>query len=128
MGIVGIDIDHCITDGQTNEEARRIITALDSYAETSPSGTGIRIMLEAKLPGAFRRHGNIEMYEDMRYLSLTGHSLTNTPQDIQPRHRELYGLYHRLFQVQENTGGVLGCAQVLNTSLSGLMKPCCKKH
>jgi len=108
MGIVGIDIDHCIETGQTSDEAQRIITALDSYTETSPSETGIRIMLSGKLPGAFRRHGNIEMYEDMRYLTLTGHSLTDSPKDRQPHHRELYGLYHRLFQIQENTGGVVG--------------------
>ncbi len=114
MGIVGIDIDHCIADGEPSGEARRIITALNSYAETSPSGTGIRIMLEGKLPGALRRKGDIELYEDMRYLTLTGHSLANTPQDVQPRHRELYGLYHRIFQLdsreqaRENTGGGAG--------------------
>ena len=48
------------------------------------------------------------MYEDMRYLTLTGHSLANTPLDIQQRHRQLSSLYHRLFQIQENTGGVVG--------------------
>jgi len=108
MGIVGIDIDHCMIDGQLTDEAQRIITALDSYAETSPSDTGIRIMLEAKLPGAFRRRGNIEMYEDMRYLTLTGHRITETPVDVKPRHRQLYELYHRLFPIQENTGGGVG--------------------
>src|SRR5258706_6149365 len=79
MGIVGIDIDHCIVDGQADEGARRILSALASYAEISPSGTGVRLMLEGKLPGAMRRWGNIEMYEDMRYLTLTGHWLANTP-------------------------------------------------
>ncbi len=114
MGIVGIDIDHCIADGEPNEEAKRIITALNSYAESSPSGTGIRILLEGKLPGAFRRRGTIELYEDLRYLTLTGHTLADAPNDIKPRHRELYGLYHRIFQldsreqVQENTGGGSG--------------------
>ncbi len=114
MGIVGIDIDHCIADGEPSEEAKRILSALNSYAESSPSGTGIRILLEGKLPGAFRRRGNIELYEDMRYLTLTGHTLADAPNDIKPRHRELYGLYHRIFhldareQVQENTGGGSG--------------------
>jgi putative DNA primase/helicase len=108
MGIIGIDLDHCITDGQPTDEAQQIITALDSYTETSPSDTGIRILLEAKLPGAFRRRGNIEMYEDMRYLTLTGHKIADTPVDVKPRHRQLYGLYHRLFQIQENTGGGVG--------------------
>jgi putative DNA primase/helicase len=97
MGIVGIDIDHCIVDGQLDEEAHRIITAIASYAEVSPSGTGVRIMLEGKLPGAFRRRGTLEMYEDMRYLTLTGQWIANTPLDIQPRHQEVSDLYHHIF-------------------------------
>lgn len=111
MGIVGIDIDHCITDSQPNDTAHQIISTLNSYTEISPSGTGIRIMLDGKLPGGFRRRGSIEMYEDMRYLTLTGHKVPNTPSDIQSRHRELYGLYHHVFALErqqpttENTGG-----------------------
>ena len=97
MGIVGIDIDHCIVEGQLDEEAQRIITAVTSYAEVSPSGTGVRIMLEGKLPGAFRRRDTLEMYEDMRYLTLTGQWIANTPLDIQPRHQEVSDLYHHIF-------------------------------
>ena len=114
IGIVGIDIDHCIADGEPSEEAAKIVRAINSYAEASPSGTGIRIMLEGKLPGALRRRGNIELYEDMRYLTMTGHWIANTPKDVKPRHRELYGVYHRIFQldsreqVTENTGCGVG--------------------
>jgi len=113
MGIVGTDIDHCIIDGQLTDEAREIITILDSYTEASPSagqetGGGVHIFVEAKKPGIFTRRGNVEMYEDMRYLTLTGHRIAETPVDVKPRHRELYGLYHRLFQTKENTGGVVG--------------------
>jgi primase-polymerase (primpol)-like protein len=111
MGIVGIDIDHCIENGQITDEAQRILRAMNSYTELSPSGTGIHIFLQGKLPGGFRRRGTIEMYEDMRYLTLTGHRIPHTPSDVQLRHRELYGLYHRVFdlasrqQTTENTGG-----------------------
>jgi len=113
MGIVGIDLDHCIENGQLTDEAREIITALDSYTEASPSagqetGGGAHIFVAAKKPGICTRRGNVEMYEAMRYLTLTGHTLPHTPQDIQPRQHELNKLYHRLFQIQENTGGVVG--------------------
>jgi primase-polymerase (primpol)-like protein len=114
IGIVGIDIDHCIIVGEPSEEAKQIITAINSYTEASPSGTGIRMLLAGKLPGAFRRKGTVELYEDMRYLTLTGHHLADTPTDVQARHRELYGLYHQIFhltaskQVQENTGVGVG--------------------
>src|SRR5258708_4699179 len=110
MGSVGVDIDHCVENGQINENASRIIAILHGYTERSPSGNGIRIMLEGKLPGIMRRRGAIELYEDLRYLTLTGHHLAQTPNDMQPRHKELYGIYQRLFGVprnedtQENTG------------------------
>jgi putative DNA primase/helicase len=110
MGIVGVDIDHCIVNGQVGEEAQRIITALDSYTEVSPSGSGIRMLLEGKLPGVMRRRGNIELYEDLRYFTITGQTLPDTPQEIKPRHQELYRVYQRLFTRdrppphKENTG------------------------
>ena len=81
-------------------------------------------MLEGKLPGALRRRGNIELYEDMRYLTLTGHWIANTPRDVKPRHRELYGLYHRIFQldsreqVRENTGGGVGLRPTMRYQLA----------
>ncbi len=114
MGIVGIDIDHCIQEGNVSDAAARIVSAINSYTEVSPSGEGLRIMLAGKLPGQFRRRGSLELYEDMRYLTLTGHALASTPKDIQPRHRELYGLYQRIFRLdsrdpqRENTGVVSG--------------------
>jgi putative DNA primase/helicase len=110
MGIVGMDIDHCIQKGKLSDDAARIVRAINSYTEISPSGEGLRIMLA----GQFRRKGSLELYEDMRYLTLTGHVLAETPQDIQPRHRELYGVYQRIFRLdardpqRENTGGVSG--------------------
>lgn len=112
LEIVGIDIDHCVESGQISEEAQQIIQAINSYTERSPSGAGIRIFTQAKLPGAYRRTDNIELYEDMRYLTVTGQHIATTPAAIQPRHRELYSVYQRLFpqkQQKENTGG--GVAQ-----------------
>jgi putative DNA primase/helicase len=111
MGIVALDIDHCIIDGQVSDDAQRMIHVLQSYTEISPSGTGIRLLLEGKLLGGLRRRGTVEMYEDLRYVTLTGHRLAHTPEEIQPRHRELYELYHRVFalgsrtRLGDNTGG-----------------------
>jgi putative DNA primase/helicase len=116
MGIVALDIDHCITDGHVSEDAQQMIHALHSYTEASPSGTGIRILLEGKLPGGLRRQGTVEMYEDLRYVTLTGHRFAQTPEEIQPRHRELYELYHRVFalgsrtRLGDNTGGTFRSA------------------
>ena len=39
----GIDIDHCIVDGELTPLAREIVDAMDTYTEISPSGTGLRL-------------------------------------------------------------------------------------
>jgi putative DNA primase/helicase len=110
-GIVGIDLDHCVEEGHLSKEAGQIIDSLASYTEVSPSGTGIHILLEGRLPGPYRRRGKVEMYEELRYLSLTGHTLVSSPSDILPRQNELQHLYQRLFTGEsripdkENTGG-----------------------
>ena len=44
-GIFGIDLDHCLDEGgQLLPFAREILDTVQSYAELSPSGTGIHIL------------------------------------------------------------------------------------
>lgn len=45
-GYSAIDIDHCVTDGVPNEMATDIINTMQSYAELSPSCTGVRIIFK----------------------------------------------------------------------------------
>lgn len=72
-GLCGIDLDHCIDESrQISEEAREIIVLMDSYTEYSPSGTGIHILFEGQIPEGRRRNGNIEMYSEGRYFTVTG--------------------------------------------------------
>lgn len=74
----GIDLDHCVaTDKSIKQHAIRIIEQLNSYAEFSPSGTGVRIIVCGKLPPGRRKSTRlrIEMYDTDRYLTLTGHVL-----------------------------------------------------
>ena len=88
---VGIDLDHCQVDGSPNEWAEEIITQLDSYTESSPSGTGYHIIVKGKKPGrrCKRSHDEsaIEIYDRGRYFTITGklrwcetRSLINTNQ------------------------------------------------
>ena len=46
-GFSAVDIDNCVTDGKLTETAQDIVDTMDSYTETSPSGTGIRIVFNA---------------------------------------------------------------------------------
>jgi len=74
-GTFGIDLDHVIADGKFTEEALDILRTMDSYAEYSPSGTGVHILCRGTIPEGGRRRGNVEMYEAGRFFTVTGHTL-----------------------------------------------------
>lgn len=45
--IVAVDIDHCVVDGKISALAQDIVDTLNSYAEFSPSGNGVRVICTA---------------------------------------------------------------------------------
>ena len=72
----GVDIDNCY-DPETQaftDEAVDIITTLDSYSEFSQSGRGVHVIVKGRIPGRWRRRGNVEMYDSgsARYFIMTG--------------------------------------------------------
>ena len=73
-GIVGTDLDKCLNPdtGELESEAARIVSELPTYCEVSPSGRGLRLFGFGTLPQGGRRKGKVEMYEDGRYLTVTG--------------------------------------------------------
>jgi putative DNA primase/helicase len=75
----GIDLDHCRNlSGTIAPQALDLIRRMGSYAELSPSGTGVHILLKAKLEGKGRRVGNIEVYDSGRYFTVTGKHISAT--------------------------------------------------
>lgn len=97
---VGIDIDHCV-DRKTKEitsYATKIIKLMNSYTEFSPSGEGIRIFIKGELPSGGRRRKTIELYDNKRYLTLTGNHLKSTPKKIRSRKAEINRLHGMLFK------------------------------
>jgi primase-polymerase (primpol)-like protein len=76
----GVDLDHCrnAKTGTIDSWAMRIIDQLNSYTEISPSGTGVRIFIKAKLPPGRRKGRRIEVYDTKHYLTMTGHKLNGT--------------------------------------------------
>ena len=94
----GIDLDHCVNDGMVKPWAQQIIDRLDSYTELSPSGTGIHIIIKASVPeGSRNRTGQIEMYSQSRYFTVTGKHLEGTPTTIEERQDELMELHSEIF-------------------------------
>lgn len=97
----GIDLDHCIIDGDVAPAAREIVTRLASYTEITPSGEGLRIWIRAKLPGpGNRRHWqglDVEIYDHGRYLTVTGDHLAESPWGVMDRQEELDDLHAELW-------------------------------
>ena len=73
----GIDLDNCIDPetGKMSKEARQIVCRFDSYAEVSPSGTGVKIFVKARVPGPRRKNPQkrMEIYDSGRFFTITGH-------------------------------------------------------
>ena len=73
--VAGVDLDHVTDDAGRRVRARRIIDELQSYAEWSPSGTGVRIFCLAQpLQHGINRAG-VELYTSKRFLTVTGRRL-----------------------------------------------------
>jgi putative DNA primase/helicase len=100
----GIDIDKCrdAESGEIEPWAKKIVDALDSYTEVSPSGTGLHIFIKATLPGRNNRKGPVEMYESRRYFTLTGRHLDGTPTEIHERQDVLERLYRHVFKAENS--------------------------
>lgn len=101
--VVGIDIDHCV-DPDTQEIkpwARRIMDALCSYTEYSPSLSGLHIFIRASAFGSPNQinvipGSKIEMYWKARFFTLTGTRVDGTPADVEERHQEFKKVYDEL--------------------------------
>jgi primase-polymerase (primpol)-like protein len=82
---VGVDVDNCLAGGELHPAAARLVRALDSYTEVSPSGTGVHVIVRGKLaPGRNRTSdtpwgGSLEVYDRDRYFCITGRSLEAKP-------------------------------------------------
>ena len=89
-GLTGVDLDH-VRDPHTGAIipwAKRVISALNSYTELSPSGTGYHIFfLGAKPRGRcnlrFTDDGTaFEIYDRGRFFTVTGQHVEGTPREL----------------------------------------------
>jgi putative DNA primase/helicase len=96
--LFGVDFDGCVDliTGEISADALEVIDALDSYTTLSPSGTGVRILARGKLPPGGRRKGKREMYQDGRYLTLTGQSI-GAERPIAARQAQIEDIHRRIF-------------------------------
>ncbi len=101
----GIDLDDCV-DPQTGgikPEVMAIVRMFNSYTEKTPSGKGLRIWFKGKLPEGGRRDQGegIEVYDRLRYFTVTGWHLPDTPKTINSRQKELDTFLEQYFPKEE---------------------------
>ena len=75
-GLVGIDVD----DWPTVLKAHDLITLAlvefqraGGYVELSPSGNGLHALLRGSLSSKGKKSGGLEIYDNVRFLTVTGH-------------------------------------------------------
>ena len=71
--LIGVDLDNVQTSAEKIDQAKAVCKSIASYAEISPSGTGIQIFaLSKKIVGKGQSPSG-EMYNSGRFLTVTGH-------------------------------------------------------
>lgn len=93
-GLTGIDIDDCRNPetGEIIPWAMEVIREVNSYTESSPSGTGVHIVSKGwQVPwdgtpkGRQGRRCGIEIYSGKHYFTVTGKHLEGTPTTVETR-------------------------------------------
>jgi putative DNA primase/helicase len=77
-GIVGVDIDDYRELFNDRPEVKLWIESAIKegvYCERSPSGKGLRLFMRGELPAGGRKSGGLEIYDNSRFLTVTGHVL-----------------------------------------------------
>ncbi len=101
----GIDLDHAIAEtGELLPEAQQIIDNMASYAEVSPSGSGVKLIVKAAKPASARSRSDVlgpplvvELFDQGRYFTITGKCLDADIALVPERQREVDELCKRLW-------------------------------
>ncbi|MFI9600340.1 bifunctional DNA primase/polymerase [Streptomyces sp. NPDC052043] len=86
-GVVCLDLDHALVDGELLPWAQRLVEAAGAtWVEVSASGTGLHVWGRGALPSSGRRltvgSGSVEMYAIGRYIAVTGRTWGATPRRL----------------------------------------------
>lgn len=74
-GLVAFDADHCVKDGFVKNNVMQLVKG--TYAEISPSGTGIRSFWRGKATNGNNSKTGFELYSTKQFVTLTGNRLEN---------------------------------------------------
>ncbi|HYT95319.1 MAG TPA: hypothetical protein VEL76_41760, partial [Gemmataceae bacterium] len=102
----GVDLDDCRDPrtGDLDPWAVDLVAAMGGYAEISPSGTGVKVIVKAVKPAGRSKgkyeSGEVEVYDRGRYFALTGLALPDSLAEVTERQEQLETVYCRVFGEQ----------------------------
>ena len=104
---VGVDLDDCLNPetGELSPWAATIIGRLDSYSETSPSLTGVKVWIKAPETSKAYKKPGLEIYPSRRYFTVTGLALPGAAREIEERGDVLHEIIDVEFPRVERFGG-----------------------
>lgn len=107
---VGIDIDDISDELERfkngdieNNIVFEFYELLKTYAEISPSGNGIHLIFKGEIPGPARRKGNVEMYDQGRFFTMTGNSLNKYEEINEPSENSVDYIYRKYIRPKQVT-------------------------
>ena len=102
---VGVDLDDCRDPdpGTLDTPARSIVERLESYTEVSPSGPGVHVLVLGALPAGRNRRGDVELYDQARFFTVTGEQLADTPASISHRASELAAIHEKYVSAADDS-------------------------
>jgi hypothetical protein len=109
----GVDLDACLDPktGEIKPWAEEIISSANTYAEVSPSGTGVKLVGRFKLPPmsghSKKLNGEtgeaVEVYDRGRFFTVTGRQLPGTPNEVRDIQFAVEGVLNRYFAKPQRT-------------------------
>jgi hypothetical protein len=107
-----IDLDDTKGDQAALDRQMRVYNEFDSYAELSPSGNGLHIIVKGRVPSG-RRRSYIEVYSSQRYMTMTGNVYRGAPIN---EYNELLQVLHA--QMSEGKGAAMFYAGLESAKLT----------
>jgi putative DNA primase/helicase len=125
----GIDLDDCIdpASGKQKPWAQPLLARMSTYAEISPTRTGVKAFLLGKKPGDRCRkkyaEGEVEIYDQKRFFTVTGQRMPDMPITVEPRQEQLEWLYQLVFEGASGGSEVNAIAGVTGEDTFGVRPP-----
>lgn len=99
-----VDIDDCVQDARVEGWAMDMVRDIESYAELSPSGRGLHILVRDGhgVDEDYSSKDTIEVYDSARYATFSGAQLRETSDSIK-RIPGIVGAYQRRHNKEQTT-------------------------